>query len=150
MFRKILIDIRDHAYHYAKKQTGPHAAKSDFISKLWAILLFYYVGILMLVAHLIAQLFSLQPARQVSLPVRFVVGLIFAVLPIWLLTKGVLSIIADTPIPEQLSEKEYTAKRLVSLSVLVIGILFFLACAVLPVYFTGGTIHIGDYVIQRK
>jgi hypothetical protein len=150
MLRQILIDTRDHAYHLAKKQSGPERAKGEYKFKMIGALCFYYIGILMLLAHFLSHFFSLQAGKNLSLSERFIIGIVIFLIPMWFLINAVIKSLENVPIPEEITAHQYKKKRVVALSVIITGILFFLACAVLPVYFGGGKIHLGSYVIQKK
>lgn len=150
MLRQILIDTRDHAYHLAKKQNGPERAKGEYKFKMVGALCFYYIGILMLLAHLLSYFFSFQAGENLSLPERFIIGIVIFLIPMWFLVKTIIKSLENVPIPEEITAHQYKKKRGVALSVIIIGIIFFLVCAVLPVYFGGGKIHVGSYVIQKK
>jgi hypothetical protein len=150
MLRQILIDTRDHVYHYSKKQNGSEIAKRDYMFKMMGSLICYYLGVLMLLAHLISNFFSFQFAKNMNLLIRFVVGMVICVIPVWLIVKYVLHTVRSEPIPENLTKQEYNRKRVISLAVLFSGMIFLVISAILPAYLMGAKIHLGDYIIQRK
>ena len=58
MIKRILIDIRDFAYHYSKKENGLEYAKTDYLFKVIGFLAFYYIGFTILIVHSAAYFYS--------------------------------------------------------------------------------------------
>jgi uncharacterized membrane protein YidH (DUF202 family) len=150
MLYKILIDVRDFSYHYCKKHYGAEKAKSEYLLKLMGFLAFYYLSALILLAQVVVALGKFQMDRNMSLFSRLIIGILLVGIPMWLLVQNILRWTNSTPIQDEVSLDEYRRLRKTTLAVLFFGGLVFLISIVAPIYFMGGTIQIGKYVIQRK
>lgn len=150
MFKNIIIHIRDFCYHFSKKQGGEKFAEENYKWRIIGFILIYYVGFTFLIVHLLSHFKMMPINKNTPFLGRIVFSIIFIFLPISLIVKWMLKIIEFKPINPNISLDEYKKSRNISMFFLVIGILFFFSCMLLPIYFQGGRIDIGNYVIQRK
>ncbi|WP_026632534.1 hypothetical protein [Dyadobacter alkalitolerans] len=139
MLKRILIDLRDFCYHYAKREGGEALAESEYIFKMIGALFLYYFGFVIFITIFVRHFYSIQDNPELSLLLRFVIGVMLFGIPAWLLVKQILIFIKSTPIPKDLSQDEYTRKKIVAISIYLAGIVFFLASFILPTYLIGGT-----------
>ena len=125
-------------------------AKSEYLLKFMGFLAFYYLAILILLAHVATSIGKFQMNRNMPFFSRLIVGILIVAIPMWFLVQRILRWTNSTPIQDEIDVDEYRRLRKITLTTLFLGGLLFLISVVAPVYFQGGTIHIGKYVIQRN
>lgn len=150
MISKIILDIRDYAFHYSKRQNGLEYAYCEYAIKMFGILSGYYLGIILLISHSVSYLFTFPSLTHYPILTRFFLGFCLSIIITWFLVKICWKEVRNKPIPEYLTNEDFSSKRTISWVILISGVIFFFACFALPVYFSGGTIHIGKFVIQRE
>lgn len=143
------MNLRNFAYHYCVRHLGTESAVSEYTSKFFSYLLFYYMTFLVLLVQIYVYISGPGKPIKLSFVINIILGVIFILIPMRYLVTFLLKWVGDTPIPDELSDNEYSRLRAFTLITIFTGLVLLIISAILPIYFMGGKIQIGNYIIQR-
>ena len=127
-FKSWVVDLRDFLHFRAMKQDGKSGQTADFFDKMMAIVLPYWLSVVLLALKILMTLnFDVRPDKTMPFGLRILLGTIFGLGPAYLITRYLLAYVSAIEILTEFDDSDLSRKRQKTFATGAIGFMLLLS-----------------------